>query len=65
MRIRMRGEQNIREMTLEGVSSILEGINPRMLEARLVSFFAELQRKQARPREGTINATQEARSTSR
>src|SRR5882757_3082641 len=44
MRIRMRGEQNIREMTLEGVSSILEGINPRMLETKLVGFFAQLQR---------------------
>jgi chemotaxis protein MotA len=65
MRIRMRGEQNIREMTLEGVSSILEGINPRMLEARLVSFFAQLQRKRAQPQGDTINATQEARSTSR
>jgi chemotaxis protein MotA len=35
LRIRIRGEQLIREMTLEGVISILEGINPRMLETKL------------------------------
>ncbi len=44
LKLRMRGEQNIREMTLEGVVSILEGINPRMLETKLVGFFAQLQR---------------------
>ena len=33
LRIRIREEQILREMTLEGVISILEGMNPRMLEA--------------------------------
>ena len=28
-------------MTLEGVISILEGMNPRMLEAKLVGFLQE------------------------
>jgi chemotaxis protein MotA len=46
MKIRLQGERNIREMTLEGVISILEGINPRMLESKLVGFFAQLQRAQ-------------------
>ena len=46
LKIRIRGEQHIREMTLEGVISILEGINPRMLETKLVGFFAQLQRAQ-------------------
>jgi chemotaxis protein MotA len=46
MKIRLQGERNIREMTLEGIISILEGINPRMLEAKLVGFFAQLQSSQ-------------------
>ncbi|HTZ96953.1 MAG TPA: flagellar motor protein [Terriglobales bacterium] len=41
LRIRMREEQVLREMTLEGVASILEGMNPRMLETRLLGFLAE------------------------
>jgi chemotaxis protein MotA len=39
LKIRIRDEQIIREMTLEGVISILEGMNPRMLEAKLVGFL--------------------------
>ena len=41
LRIRIREEQIIREMTLEGVISILEGMNPRMLEAKLVGFLQD------------------------
>ena len=41
LRIRIREEQVIREMTLEGVISILEGMNPRMLETKLLGFLAE------------------------
>jgi chemotaxis protein MotA len=41
LRIRLREEQLLREMMLEGVISILEGINPHMLEAKLQSFLAE------------------------
>lgn len=40
LKIRIREEQIIREMTLEGVLSILEGMNPRMLEAKLLGFLA-------------------------
>jgi chemotaxis protein MotA len=40
LKIRMREEQVLREMTLEGVISILEGMNPRMLETKLVAFLA-------------------------
>ena len=40
LRIRIREEQLIREMTLEGVISILEGINPRMLETKLLGFLS-------------------------
>ena len=39
LRIRIREEQILREMTLEGVISILEGMNPRMLEATLLGFL--------------------------
>jgi chemotaxis protein MotA len=40
MKTRIREEQIAREMTLEGVASILEGINPRILETKLLSFLA-------------------------
>jgi chemotaxis protein MotA len=39
LKIRLRDEQIIREMTLEGVVSILEGMNPRMLETKLLGFL--------------------------
>lgn len=45
LKIRMREEQVIREMTLEGVVSILEGMNPRMLETKLLGFLAEESKK--------------------
>ena len=39
MRIRMRDDHQRREMMLEGVISILEGMNPRMLEVKLAGFL--------------------------
>jgi chemotaxis protein MotA len=41
IKMRMRQEQTRREMMLEGVISILEGMNPRMLESKLLAFFSE------------------------
>jgi len=41
LKIRIREEQIIREMTLEGVISILEGMNPHMLEATLQGFLTQ------------------------
>jgi chemotaxis protein MotA len=41
MRIRIRDQNLRREMMLEGVASILEGINPRMLEIKLAGFVNE------------------------
>ncbi|MFY9561103.1 MAG: flagellar motor protein [Terriglobales bacterium] len=41
LKIRIRDAQVIREMTLEGVISILEGMNPRMLETKLLGFLTE------------------------
>jgi chemotaxis protein MotA len=39
IRIRIRDTQQRREMMLEGVVSILEGMNPRMLEVKLAGFL--------------------------
>jgi len=41
LRHRLRFRQILRELTLEGVVSILEGINPRMLEAKLNGFLQQ------------------------
>jgi len=41
MKLRIRDEQIMREMKLEGVASILEGMNPRMLETKLLGFMVE------------------------
>jgi chemotaxis protein MotA len=41
MRLRIRDEHMRREMMLEGVTSILEGMNPRMLEVKLAGFINE------------------------
>jgi chemotaxis protein MotA len=41
MKLRIRERQVMREMTLEGVASILEGMNPRMLETKLFGFLVE------------------------
>ncbi len=43
LKIRIRDEQIIREMTIEGVVSILEGMNPRMLETKLSGFLVHAQ----------------------
>ena len=41
MKLRIREEQVVREMTLEGVVSILEGMNPHMLETKLLGFLVD------------------------
>jgi len=46
MRIRIRDEQRRREMMLEGVIGILEGMNPRMLQLKLACFAEESSRSQ-------------------
>ncbi|HTX40925.1 MAG TPA: flagellar motor protein [Acidobacteriaceae bacterium] len=38
LRQRARDEQRLKEMALEGVISIIEGMNPRMIEIKLQSF---------------------------
>jgi chemotaxis protein MotA len=43
MKLRIREEQITREMTLEGVASILEGMNPRILEIKLLGFLVDAQ----------------------
>jgi chemotaxis protein MotA len=41
IKMRVRQEQICREMMLEGVISILEGMNPRMIETKLLAFFSQ------------------------
>jgi len=45
IKLRQRDEQLRREIVLEGVISILEGMNPRMLETKLLSFIEESHKK--------------------
>jgi chemotaxis protein MotA len=51
MKLRIREEQIAREMTLEGVASILEGMNPRMLETKLHGFLVEAGKATLQPAE--------------
>jgi chemotaxis protein MotA len=53
LKIRIRDEQIIREMTLEGVISILEGMNPRMLQEKLLGFLTQASEPAAVPEEST------------
>jgi chemotaxis protein MotA len=48
LKIRARQEQLSREMILEGVISILEGLNPRMVETKLRGFLATPEEKAAK-----------------
>jgi chemotaxis protein MotA len=54
MKLRIREEQIAREMTLEGVASILEGMNPRMLETKLLGFLVESGKPNLKPVEQEI-----------
>jgi len=44
LKSRIREEQITREMTLEGVASILEGMNPHMLETKLHGFLVDAEK---------------------
>ena len=46
LRLRQQEEHQRHEMILEGVISILEGMNPRMLEIKLNGFFEPTDKKQ-------------------
>ncbi len=48
LRIRFREAELRNEIILEGVVSLLEGMNPRMLETKLMSFLSEDQPRLAR-----------------
>jgi len=41
LKIRLRQQQMLREMTLDGVISILEGMNPHVLEGKLMGYLQE------------------------
>ena len=46
LKIKGREEQILREMTLEGIVSILEGMNPRILETKLVGYLSEKEKQE-------------------
>jgi chemotaxis protein MotA len=50
MRIRIRDGHRRHEMMLEGVVSILEGMNPRMLEVKLAGFLDDANRSKKEER---------------
>jgi chemotaxis protein MotA len=52
LKIRMHDEAIVREMALEGVISIMEGLNPRMLETKLLSFIGQEKEKRAKEKAG-------------
>ncbi len=54
LKIRYRDEQMVKEMMLEGVVSILEGMNPRMLELKLRTYLFES--RSAAERERAVTA---------
>jgi chemotaxis protein MotA len=47
LKIRIQEERTRREMLLEGVVSILEGMNPRIIEIKMQSFLAEDKNRKA------------------
>lgn len=51
LKIRMQAGQLKRAMMLEGVVSILEGLNPRMVETKLQGFLAEAAATPGKPKE--------------
>ncbi|HXJ92338.1 MAG TPA: flagellar motor protein [Terriglobia bacterium] len=52
LRIRIREEQTAREMILEGVIAIMEGLNPRMVETKLQGYLAQQGAQAAQPEYG-------------
>jgi chemotaxis protein MotA len=56
LRLRVREEQALKEMMLEGVVSILEGMNPRILEIKLNSFLSAPHVESKRPKQVSKDA---------
>lgn len=54
LKIRIRDEQIIREMTIEGVVSILEGMNPRILEEKLLGFVPAADKAASAEKSATV-----------
>jgi chemotaxis protein MotA len=49
LKIRFREEELRHEIILEGVISLLEGMNPRMLETKLLGFIAHQESHPRKP----------------
>jgi len=50
LKIKHREEQVVKEMVLEGIVSILEGMNPRMLELKLNTYLLEARTEERKDR---------------
>ena len=59
LKIKFREEQVLREMKLEGVISILEGMNPRMLETKLMGYLPEHKQAPERKQQGPAREPEE------
>lgn len=53
LKIRHREEQMVKEMMLEGVISIMEGMNPRMMETKLRTFLMDSKPADSKAAEAT------------
>jgi chemotaxis protein MotA len=60
LKFRHREETMIKEMEIEGIISILEGMNPRMIETKLRTFLFES--KPAAEAKGAVGVPREARA---
>lgn len=60
LRIRNREEQRLKEMMLEGVIAIMEGMNPRMVELKLKTFLEKQPGPEAKEAPAAVKAVGEA-----
>ncbi|HEX8815592.1 MAG TPA: flagellar motor protein [Terriglobales bacterium] len=60
LRTRIREEQVMREVTVEGVVCILEGMNPKMLETRLLGFLSKDKSKDGTTKDNDKDKTKPA-----
>jgi chemotaxis protein MotA len=63
LKIRVREEQRLKEMAIEGVISILEGMNPHILEVKLKTYLTAPEQKQKKTRQSQKNEDAPQEST--
>ncbi len=60
LKIRVHEEQRLKEMAIEGVVSIIEGMNPRILEVKLQSYLTAPARQKRKSGKASKSAAQES-----